>query len=280
MEFTVIQWLVVLLCALMIGVSKTGVPGVGVLVVPLMAVILPARLSTGFVLPMLIVADVVAVVYYRRQVEWKYLAELAPATVAGILAGWLGMKFWFTEDHHLGPIIGVIVLAMLGVHLYRERRAEGLEVSERAVLKNLKKPPLHPSEEGKNKGEYRSDNRIPHHWLFSTLMGVLAGFTTMLANAAGPIMIIYLLSKRLPKNLLIGTGSWFFFSVNVFKIPFQINLNNIRFDTIQMNLLLAPVIIGGAFAGLWLVKRIPQKVFNSVIQILAALAAVKLLNIF
>ena len=237
-------WIVVGLCAFMVGASKTGLPGAGILVVPLMAMVLPATKSVGVLLGILILGDVFAASYHRRNAQWKLVLRLLPATLVGIVAGWQAMKYVTNEQ--LAPIIGVIVLVMLGLSYWRTYKM----------------------------GE---DAPIPTQWWFAALLGFAAGITTMMANAAGPVMIIYLLAMRLPKFHFVGTSAWFFFIVNWVKVPFHANLDTMTLATVKLDLMLLPLIAVGAVAGIVLLKRIPQRAFNSVVQILAAAAAIKLL---
>lgn len=241
------EWALALLGAVVIGLSKTGLPGVGILAIPLFAAIIPARLSTGVVLPMLILADIVAVSVYRRHAVWGHVWRLFPWTMLGLVAGYLLMGR--IDDRQLQPVIGVIVLVMLGLNHWRQSRAD-------------------------------ADTRVPHHPAFVALIGVAAGMTTMLANAAGPIMIIYLLAIGLPKVEFIGTGAWYFFLINVIKIPFSAHLSLIQPDTLRLNLALAPAIIGGALLGFVLAKRIPEKPFTIAVQAMAVLGALRLLWIW
>jgi len=243
-DLSVTGWLVVGFCAFVVGVSKTGIPGLGILHVPLMAMVLPARESTGILLGMLILGDLFAAGYYRRAAEWKHVLRLLPAAVAGIVAGWWAMNH--VTDKQLQPIIGVIVLAMLALHYGRTRL-------------------------------WGEQAPVPTHPLFAGTLGFIAGVTTMMANAAGPVMVVYLLAMRLPKLAFIGTSAWFFFAVNWIKVPFSTNLNLITSDSIKLNLLMLPLIVVGSLAGIFFLRRIPQKAFNSLIQILAAAAAIKLL---
>jgi len=124
------------------------------------------------------------------------------------------------------------------------------------------------------KGE---DAPVPTQWWFAVALGFMAGVTTMMANAAGPVMIIYLLAMRLPKVEFVGTGAWFFFVVNWLKVPFSANLELMTAESVKLNLMMLPFIAIGAVAGIFLLKRIPQKAFNVIVQILAAAAAIKLL---
>jgi uncharacterized membrane protein YfcA len=121
------------------------------------------------------------------------------------------------------------------------------------------------------------DTPIPEQWWFAAGLGFMAGVTTMMANAAGPIMIIYLLAMRLPKIEFVGTGAWFFFVVNWLKVPFSANLELMTVESVKLDLMMLPFIAVGAMAGIFFLKRIPQKAFTAIVQILAAAAAIKLL---
>jgi uncharacterized membrane protein YfcA len=244
LDLDTVGWIVVGLCAVMVGISKTGIPGIGILIVPLMALVIPARKSTGLLLGILILADLFAIMYHRRNAKWGHVLRLLPATFAGIVAGYFGLRV--VDDQQLKPIIGGIALLMLGISYWRT----------------------------KVKGE---DAPIPTQWWFALGLGFMAGVTTMMANAAGPVMVIYLLAMRLPKIEFVGTSAWFFFVVNWLKVPFSANLNLMTVDSVKLNLMMLPCIAAGAFVGIFFLKRIPQKVFNAVVQILAAAAAIKLL---
>jgi uncharacterized membrane protein YfcA len=229
-------WMLVGLCGVLVGVSKTGLPGLGILIVPLMAMALPqhARESTGVMLGMLILGDLFAATYYRHIAEWKHVLRLLPPAFAGIVVGWQLMGL--VTDAQLKRIIGLIVLAMLAIHFWRTRlRAE--------------------------------DAPIPTQWWFTAMLGFVAGVTTMMANAAGPVMVIYLLAMRLPKLAFVGTSAWFFFVVNWLKVPFSAQLALTTGASVKL----------GAVVGIFVLRRIPQKVFNGAIQILATAAALKLL---
>jgi len=244
LDLDTVGWIVVGLCAVMVGISKTGIPGIGILIVPLMALVIPARKSTGLLLGILILADLFAIMYHRRNAKWGHVLRLLPAAFAGIVAGYFGLRV--VDDQELKPIIGGIALLMLGISYWRT----------------------------KVKGE---DAPIPTQWWFAIGLGFMAGVTTMMANAAGPVMIIYLIAMRLPKIEFVGTSAWFFFVVNWLKVPFSANLNLMTVDSVKLNLMMLPCIAAGAFVGIFFLKRIPQKVFNAVVQILAAAAAIKLL---
>jgi len=243
-ELEPIAWFEVTLSALIGGISKTGIPGVGILPTILMALVLPAQKSVGLLLGILILGDVFAAAYHRRNAEWSHMIRLLPAAFAGIVAGFFALRV--INDRQLKPIIGIIVLVMLTLNYWRTRNRD----------ENL---------------------HIPTQWWFAAALGFVAGLTSMMANAAGPIMVIYLLAMKLPKVAFVGTSAWFFFVVNWLKVPFSMNLDIMTRQSLTLDLMMLPVIALGAVLGIFLLRRIPQKAFNAVMQILAAAAAIKLL---
>jgi uncharacterized membrane protein YfcA len=242
LEFSTIEWVIVILCALLIGFSKTGIPGTGILMVPLMAMVMPARQSTGFVLPMLAMADIMAIVYWRRHVEVRHLIRLLPWAWLGVIVGAIGLHT--ITNAQLRPTIGTIVLVLIIGSWIRER--------------------------------FVDDAQIPAHWLFAAVMGVLAGSTSMMANAAGPIMIIYLMAMRLAKREFIGTGAWFFWILNLSKLPFSSKLSLISRASLVTNVSLLPVLLLGGVLGIFLVHRVPQRAFDVVVKALAMASALYL----
>lgn len=237
------QWALAIFGALLVGISKTGIAGLGLLAVVLFAQIMPAKQATGIVLPLLIFGDVIAVASYRRHTQFRFLWKLFPWTAAGVFLGYFALQR--INDHQAKVLIGSIILGLLCVHLARRR----------GVVK----------EEGE------------HAAWFAPLIGVLAGFTTLVANAAGPLMVIYLLAMRLPKMEFVGTGAVFFLLLNLFKVPFMIKLNLITEPSFAMNLWLAPCVVLGAYAGRKVLVKIDQRVFENLALALSAVAGAKLL---
>jgi uncharacterized membrane protein YfcA len=229
--------------SVMVGISKTGLPALGILLAPLFAEVMPARASTGALLPLLIVADAFAVIFWRRHGSWKHLVRLLPWAVAGIVAGYFAMGR--INDLQMRYVMGAIVIIMLAVNVYREY-----------VM-------------GK-------DAPIPTSWWFAAIAGFLAGATTMVANAAGPVTMIYLLSMRLPKKEFIGTAAWYFFILNWLKVPFSISLGLITAPSIGFDAVLVPAVVAGAIGGLFLAKVIPEKAFMIAVQALTFVSAVRM----
>ena len=210
--------------------------------VPLLAIVFPAKPSVGLLLPILILADIFAVGYYRHHGQWRHLVILLPWAIVGIGFGYLVLLK--IDSQTLKPLIGLVVLAMLAIRL-------------RSILKD--------------------DPQVPQHWSFAAIMGLLAGVITMMANAAGPVMVLYLLSMHFPKQKFIGTAAWFFFIVNWIKVPLMTNLDMITAASLKIDLMVFPAVVLGALTGIWLLKRIPQRAFNIIALLLAAAAATKLL---
>lgn len=244
LDFTIIQWILLAACAMLVGMSKVGVPGVSMLVVPTLAIIFGGKASTGILLPMLMMADIFGVSYYHRHAEWKYLWKLLPWAAIGIgIALWVGEvvdDFWFKN------IIAILVFVCIALMLWKDRR--------------------------------KGNNLFPDTWWFAASMGVLGGFATMIGNVAGPIFAIYLLAMHLPKNSFIGTGAWFFLILNFSKFPLHIFVwKTITWDTLTLDLLLLPGIAIGAFIGVKLVKRISDKLYRTAVIVVTALSAFLLL---
>lgn len=243
MSFEAWQWVLLVLGAVAAGFSKTGIPGVSILFVAIFANIMPARQATGIVLPLLIFADLFAVAVYRRNLEWRRVGRLLPWAVAGVVGGWLALGS--IDDAQTRRVVGVIIAAMLALHVVRKRRATDEVVAQAPA------------------------------W-FGPAAGLMAGFTTMVANAAGPVMTLYLLAMRLTKLEFLGTGAAFFLLINWIKVPFITQLDLINPASLGVNLKLLPAVAVGAWAGRWVVARVNQAWFENTALALTAVAAVKL----
>jgi uncharacterized membrane protein YfcA len=239
------QWAILALGALMVGVSKTGVAGLSILFVALFAAALPSsKQASGIVLPLLIVGDLVAVLSYRRHMIWSHLGRLLPWTAVGVVVGFLALGAM--SDRTARTLIGAILLVMTALSYWLRLRRT-------------------------------ADERALQHWGFAACIGILAGFTTLVANAAGPLMAIYLIAMRLPKLEYVGTAAVFFCVLNLFKLPFMVDLGLVTIPSIELNLLLAPLVVVGALAGRRLLMRINQRLFEELALGLSGIAAVVLL---
>lgn len=237
-------WVLAILGALLTGLAKTGIAGLGVLTVAIYASIMPAKDSVGVLLIVLIAADVVAVAAYRREADWSHLVRLFPWAAVGIAVG--ALTLGRIDDQTVSTLIGGILVALVVLRLVRQRAP-------------LQEAPTHP------------------HRAFVVLTGLAAGFTTMVANAAGPIMILYLLAMRLPKMNFIGTSAWFFLAINVFKVPFAAGVGVVTLPTLALSLRLAPFAVVGALSGRWLIRYIPQRAFENLALVLTLIAGLRML---
>jgi uncharacterized membrane protein YfcA len=246
-HFTPADWLLALIAALFCGVGKSGLAGLGMLNVLIMARLIPGTASSGVVLPMLVAADVLAVcIFGPRNVDWRAIGRLLPAVLLGVVAGWQALG-WL--DHRpprtFGAVVGWMVLAMVVVQLVRQR----VPAFER---------------------------RLPKSRVFGAIVGLLTGLATMIANAAGPISSIYFLILGFAKREFIATMAWLFLIVNVVKVPFSVHQGLVTSDTLRFNALLLPVIAAGFFLGRLIIARIPQKPFEHAVLVLTIVSALRL----
>jgi len=240
------QWVLAVVAALLVGVAKTGIAGIGMLFVVIFAQILPAKQATGLVLPLLCFGDLVAVASYRQHANWRHLWRLFPWAALGVVVGFFVLGR--IGDRDMRQLIGGIVVTLVALHLVRRWRARAGTESE------------------------------PEHgaW-FAPTIGVLAGFTTLVANAAGPLMAVYLLAMRLPKMEYVGTAAVFFLLLNLFKVPFMVSLGLITQPSFALNLWLAPAVLVGALAGRKILPKINQKLFENLALFFSAAAGLRLL---
>lgn len=240
-------WAALGLAAVTIGVSKTALPGGSILAIALFAAVLPARTSTAAMLLLLMVGDVFALIAYRRHAHWPTLLRLAPAVIAGLIAGFAFLAL--AGDGIVRRAIGVILLAMIAVTLWRRRRqsrADAVDSPRGGIL-------------------------------LSSAYGTLGGFTTMVANAGGPVMSMYFLATRTPIQVFLGTSAWFFAIINVVKVPFLAGLGLFPGQVLLMDAVLAPLVVIGALVGLVVAKRLDQRLFDRIVIVLTVVGALYLL---
>ncbi|MGW2935527.1 sulfite exporter TauE/SafE family protein [Streptomyces sp. NPDC001156] len=235
--------------ALLVGFSKTAVSGANTVSLAIFAAVLPARASTGVLLPILIVGDVLAVLTYRRHAHWPTLWRLFPAVAAGVVLGTLFLVW--ADDGIVRTSIGAILLLMAAITVWRRRSARGDEEPDEVTT-------------GAGRAKARS-------------YGVLGGFTTMVANAGGPVMSMYLLSAGFRKLGFLGTSAFFFLIVNVSKLPFSAGLGLIDGRSLLLDAALAVFVVPGALLGKWAVNRIDQRLFEQLVIAATVLGAVQLL---
>ena len=232
-----------LVAAFCVGVSKSGFSGIGLLTVALKAEAFPPRESTGILLPLLIFGDLCAVHAFRQHTVWREILKILPATLLGIVAGFFLMRTLPSAEFR--PVLGWTLLGTVAIQAARS-----------AQMKAFASPP---------------DSKA-----LLWLTGIWAGTASMVANAAGPIFGLYLLGLTLPKENMVGTSAWFFLIVNLLKLPFSAGLGLLYAPSLQLDLLLCPLVLLGNLTGRMLLGKIPQKVFEILILVSATLAALKL----
>lgn len=234
--------IIIILCvALLTGMAKTGVHGAGMLSVPLLATVFGGQVSSGIMLPMLVLADVFGVWYYHRHASWHHLKILFPWAAVGIVVGTITGTY--INDQIFKLMMAITILVSVVIMLWLERLGQ--------------------------------PDKIPKHKSFAIATGIAGGFTSMVGNLAGSVMSVYLLSVRLPKNAFIGTTAWFFLVVNWFKVPFHVFVwNTISWNTVWFDLTLLPLIMLGAWLGIIIVKALTETMYRWFIIIMTLLAAI------
>jgi uncharacterized protein len=241
------QWLCAALGAFMVGVSKAGITGLSILSIALFNFVFPSsKQASGLVLPLLIFGDCVAVLSYRAHTQWRFLWRLFPWTGAGVVLGYLALGR--ISDHSAKTLIGAIIVGLAALSYWRRFKASPAATSP-----------------------------APVHWALAAIIGVTVGFITLIANAAGPLMALYLVAMRLPKLQYVGTAAVFFMMLNLFKVPFMVDLKLITPQSFGFNLALAPAVLLGALLGRWLVRHINQGLFEQMVLALSALGGLLLL---
>lgn len=238
-----LNWSLAFLAALILGMGKAGIKGLGVLIVTIMAILFGGKASTGILIPLMVVADILAVFYYNRHTQWKFLLKILPTMVLGVLVG-----VWFGNDISeklFRQIMAVFIILTVIMMVWMDQK--------------------------KNK-------TVPTHWLFASSMGLLSGITSMIGNLAGSFANIYFLAIRLPKNQFIGTAAWLFLIINVFKLPFHIFVwKTVTPESLLLNLFLIPGVLIGFFTGVTLVKLLNNEVYRKFIIIVTAAGALLIL---
>nr|WP_249356566.1 sulfite exporter TauE/SafE family protein [Maribacter sp. ACAM166] len=239
-EITPTAWIFAYGAAFIIGLSKAGIKGIAVLNVTLMALSFGAKESTGMVVPLLVLADIFAVIYYNRYTQWKYVFKVLPWMVLGVLIGVVIGKDMPEKFFKIGMSI-IIIITVVIMYWWDRKKTK----------------------------------TVPTHWAFASSIGIIAGITTMVGNLAGAFSNIYFLAMRLPKNHFIGTAAWLFLIINVIKLPFHFFVwETISFNSLALNLMLLPGILIGFFVGVRFIKYIKEAFFRKMILVLTAVGAV------
>jgi uncharacterized membrane protein YfcA len=239
-------WLLLAAAALLVGVAKTSLGGLAAISVALCALVLPARESTAALLMVLLVGDAIAVLRYHRHCDWRLLGQLVPGVLPGLVLG--SALLAVIDDATLRRGIGLVLVALVALQLLSRRRAA-------------------------------ADGAAARPWGLParSAAGIAAGFTTMVANAAGAVMTLYLTAQRVDKHRFLGTSAWFFLMVNLTKVPFSVGLGLVSVPMLTTTVLLVPLVLLGGLVGIWLIGRLRQRGFESAVLTASALSAGALL---
>lgn len=242
-NFTIIQWALAFTAAFLVGISKAGLKGIAIIIVTIMAYLFEAKTSTAIVLGMFISGDILAVNYYKRDVNWRLLFRLMPFMVIGVLVGaWVG-KGMDEETFKTG--MAFIILLSVAMMFWLE---------------------------------YRNSKYVPDNLAFAGVMGLAAGFTTMIGNLAGAFSNLFFIAMKSSKNEFIGTAAWLFFIINLFKVPIHIfSWETMNWETVKFNLMLFPVIVLGFMVGVKGISYVKDDQYRKLILVMTAIGAVLIL---
>jgi uncharacterized membrane protein YfcA len=237
-HFETWKWALGIVSAFMIGIAKTGAPGASTMVIPFMVMIVgDARLSAAWTQPILSSGDLFGVYYWRKHADARKLLSLIPWVLVGIVAAFFALDL---NERIIRIMVAVIVLLMLVVQVWR-RWGHTSEVHGSPVF-----------------------------------YGVSAGFATTIANAAAPVMNMYLLSRRLPKEQFLATGAWFFFVANLLKVPVYIWYGLYSRESLLFAAAMFPAVMLGGLAGKWFANRVSQRIFDLLVVVITAISALLL----
>lgn len=244
--------------ALIIGFSKTSFGGIAAISVAVFALGMPAKESTATVLLLLLVGDLVAVSRYRT-VSWSLLLRLVPSVLPGLVVGAAFMNV--VDDVTMRRTIGGLLLVMVLLQLWQRRPRQSAAAQSPAAPES---------------GEGPAPIAAPQ-WGRAVATGAAAGFATMTANAAGPVMALYFLAARVDKARFIGTNAWFFFLINLSKTPFTTGLGLYSPVNLFLVATLIPAVLLGTVAGVWVIGKVTQRQFEIVTIAASAIASAVLL---
>ena len=295
-DLTVLAWAGLVCGALLVGFSKTALPGINTLAVALFAAILPAKASTGALLVLLLVGDCFALWNYRRHAHWPTLVRMMPAVIVGLAVG--GVFLAFAGDSLVRRVIGILLILLMGITLWQRRarrKAEEAVAGDAAgddggssgsgVAPGSGAASGSGGASGVTTGSGAGDGEVVASSeesqgatrLTAASYGALGGFTTMVANAGGPVMSMYFLAARFPKHAFLGTAAWFFVTMNLLKVPVSVGLGLITTRTFVLDAVLVPGVVVGALVGKWALARIAQHVFDTAVIAVTLLGALYLL---
>lgn len=257
-QLSLLDLVVIGICVVLTGVSKTAMPAAGVVSGTVLAGVLTPTTASGFLVPLLVVGDVIALARFRQHVQWRLILRLMPGLVVGF--GLMALAFKYLDTSVLARVLGILILLSVAMEVIRRRRLA------RVTVADVSPPPGALGDEADEVDEARPSV------VRSAFFGTLAGMTTMAANAGGTAMTLYLISMRVPMLAFMGTSAWFFFFLNAAKVPVVLTLGLITEHTLLVSLAYLPVLFAGAALGIWAFNRMDQALFNRVALVISGLA--------
>ncbi len=224
-----------------VGMSKGGLPMVGLLSVPLLSLSISPVMAAGLLLPIFIISDVYGLWIYRKEFDTRNIAIIVPASMIGIGVGWATASI--TSEDLVKILVGVI----------------GLAYCADAILKSRRDLPPRPAD-------------VPR----GVFWGSIAGFTSFVSHAGGPPYQMYVLPQRLDKMVYAGTSTIIFAIINLLKLPPYWMLGQVNLASIEKAVYLAPIAILGAYVGYKITKTIPQKIFFRLVEVALLLVSITL----
>ncbi len=226
---------------LVTGFSKFSIGGMGLIILPIVMLAFPGPEALGIVIPMYLVTDVMAIYMYRQNINWAVLARLLPLALIGIVVG----GWWLSgiDAEQFTVMLGIIIIAILILGIWLD---------------------------------YQSTNIMKHPFVIY-MTGLFAGFISLIANAAGPLLSLILIEQKLSKEAYVSTRAWAFFIINLAKLPTLYFLELISWETTIISMQCLPGLLIGAGIGYYVLRRLNLKQFKWLIRGMAMIAAVKLL---
>ncbi len=228
---------------LLYGFSKTAMPVAGVVAGPLLAAALGPTIAAGFAVPLLLLGDLMGLLYFRQHANWRLIAKIVPGVLVGFAIS--AVLFVFASTSVIARIIGVLLLVSVVLEILRRRSPSWQEAEDAGGIRRLE----------------------------AGFYGTLTGITTMAANAGGAALSLYLVKMRVPMLAFMGTSVWFFFILNLIKVPLVVPLGLITQQSLIANLWFAPVLVAGAFIGIFTFRRMNQVWFERIALTLSAAAS-------
>ncbi len=234
-------WVLAGLATLFVGSSKGGLPLIGMLAVPLMALQISPVVAAGLLLPIYIISDMYGLWIYRKSFDRRNIAILVPAAAIGIAVGWATASI--TNEDVVTILVGVIGLAYCIDALLKARR-------------NLPPKPAY----------------VPR----GVFWGAITGFTSFVSHSGAPPYQMYVLPQRLEKMVYAGTSTIIFAIINLLKLPPYWFLGQVNLASLETALLLSPLAIIGAYVGYRLTLILPEKIFFRIVEVALFLVSLKL----